>query len=379
MILQTTRLLLIGLLSFHPIANAKVVNDKLKLRMNFDDLANYTPGRQVMMDGLHYITHFACAIGQCTWEIRIKAVHPARALNRANSNRDYVVDESLFNPIQNYGIWRYFDNPDESTLPTLGRAPVNLRVILDSEWNDKDLSKSSFGTKMAGKECMGNIRSKLTREIFVPLDGQWSKWVNGALLQKAKPHHWYFVLEDCQGNFLSKFTEAVGIKPHAFLPHVQFEYEMKLLNVDGSHFGFEYWGVPSFTLVTGILATSGAVYFIFKQYSIVTKSQKIHPIVQSVNIALITMVFYLWSHWFHLTTFKGDGIGLPTLDSFAHLARSLGNIGLMICVFAVALGSSLNVDDMTIPGEAFIALSACYGFVLPAHLLRLPSGLWNSF
>jgi len=342
----------------------KYVNDKVKLRMNFDDLSNYEPGRRVMMDGLHYVTHFACEIGRCQWEIRIRAVNPARAVNRANGNRDFVIDTEKFSPVQEYGVWNYFntDDPDMMALNNK-KANINMRVILDAEWEEKNLSRHTFSPKLAGKECMGDIRSRLTRDISVPLSGEWSKELKGTLVQKARPHHWYFVLEDCQGNFIHEFSNQFGIKPHAYLPHVQFEYELTLINSDGSHFGYEYWNLPEFTLIVAIIASIIFIAFIKKQLSRESGSDKSHPVVQAVNISLMCLIVFLWTHWIHYLKFKGDGIGMPFLDGYGHIMRYIGNIALMICVFAVALGYSLHVPEMTIPGEAFLALAICYGFV----------------
>jgi len=347
--------------------NGKYVSDTVRLRLNISDYLSKTDPTfdDVKMDGLHYMTHFACAKGRCSWSLRVRVVNPGRVLKRAGSNRSVMVkDSELFDKYMNK-YDEIFENPesDESKTNLPNSGSVKLRVILDDEWDLKKLSHRDISPKVTGKECLSKVQSRLERDLNVPLNGSWSSSYSGGLIQSYRPHHWYFVLEDCEANYSRAALNMFGLNPGALLPFVAFEYELTLMNSDGSHLGYEYWYIPSYTFIVAVIASVGLGLFLYQQIYVLKSSNKMHPIVNALNIALGCLTFYLYSHWFHLMKFKVDGVGLPFLNGLGFMLRCLGNIGLMCCVFAVALGYSLDLTEMTLPGEPFIALASCYSLV----------------
>lgn len=86
-------------------------------------------------------------------------------------------------------------------------------------------------------------------------------------------------------------------------------------------------------------------------------------VVIAVDIALVCYIIHLFLSRYHLVNSASGGEGHPYWEGFGIILCLVSNMTLVLCIFAVALGYSLNVSAMTIPGEAIIAIAICYAFV----------------
>jgi hypothetical protein len=129
-----------------------------------------------------YLTKFAVSIGKGKWKVRAKFVKP--------------VDAS---------------SPDEQK--------VTVSVYLDENWEESMFQDSCDKKKDSSKRDKG---------VRVPLNGEWSSYVDGTLSQKIRPHVWYFTASDCEGYL-------ADVKP-------RLRFEFTFIQSDGSHFSTEEQG-----------------------------------------------------------------------------------------------------------------------------------------
>lgn len=143
-------------------------------------------------------------------------------------------------------------------------ADLTLDVYLDEEWDEVE----------AMQACNRTVRARTMRTISVPADGNWSAWASGTLIQRVRPHVWYFALHDCNTPLTSM---------------TRFRFEFRALQEDNSEFSVELSGVP--TLVT--MKLIGMAIFMVHFVKLCTKFQKtaeeLHPIVIVLAIAMYCM------------------------------------------------------------------------------------------
>jgi hypothetical protein len=194
-------------------------------------------------------------------------------------------------------------------------------IYLDKKWEEIKNSES----------CQEKFEiSRRKNPIQLPMNGEWSTPVSGALLQGENSRFWYFAIAQC------KLSENTKLK---------IKIELKITNADGSHFSAENSGLqyifPIVTLVFFCALSGNLVRFvrIFKQ------TDRIEPHLVITNIAIAAQFIGVSAETLHLSVYAYNGYGLVMFDMLYQLLEVLSSVTVSFLLIMIATGWTLQTKS----------------------------------
>lgn len=274
-------------------------------------------------DRVHYITQFACDIGECKYRVRAGLRHPMALVAWAASK------------VTNRGQAQRFREIHEA-LQTAQPAKLTIRVVLDDEW------ETSHNLPPCERAELGRGRTT----ISIPFNGTYGNWATNTFRQTYRPHFWYFFAEDCRNGIVDQLTKITGAEAKDFKDFEIF-YELDITQVDGSHLSFEHCGMKKWNVLQLITNICIFVYLFFKQQKVM-KGQRfqLHIMSQLLNASLIASICGNILHIFFLIRLGATGKRLLFLDGVGETMFVMSQVAVSSCLIMIALGVTLNAPEM---------------------------------
>lgn len=275
---------------------------------------------------VHYITKFACGIGQCQYKMRAALKSPYRLL--AWGSRRKAEGKSYADSVK--------------ALQNAESARMLLRVVLDDEW------ERSHDTAPCARAEMGRGRTS----IEVPLNGTFGALGVNTFRQTYKPHFWYFFGEDCRNGVAKAIAAAVGDGVTTEdIRDFEIMYELEITQVGGSQLSYELVGMFKWSALQLVCYGLVLGWMIYKQMEVM-KNQlfKIHIMSQILNAALISSIAGTIFHMVYLLKVGSNGSQYPLLLGLSEACFAVTQIGITSCLILIAMGVTLNVvEKMPLP------------------------------
>uniref|UniRef100_A0A7S1L7D0 GPR180/TMEM145 transmembrane domain-containing protein n=1 Tax=Alexandrium catenella TaxID=2925 RepID=A0A7S1L7D0_ALECA len=169
-------------------------------------------------------------------------------------------------------------------------------------------------------------QAKRVWPAYLPVDGSWSDWVNGSLLQNVRPHVWYFAIRDCK----QALPSAV---------HIDFEFHA--LQEGGSEFSVELYGTQAVAAAKIVLGTAFFPWFCRAAFQSRQSAGSLHPVILVLGIAAVTQYVGYACHWCHLSVYQANGSGVRLLDVLGELCSMLSQILLTSLSIFLAKGYTI--------------------------------------
>lgn len=277
-----------------------------------------------------FVDTFGCAVGECSWELSLRVVHP--------------------------NIHRSHKNNAQPGSNSYERAVVKVRIVLDDAWESNALARNPTCSNIADN-------SRATRFITLPLDGTWSYVQTGQLAQYARPHHWYFVVDDCDDSiFKTLFQEGEGgnnVK-------VQLEWQFGAKQFNGSQLSYELFGTTKMVL-SHILVSVLALLLVIRYHHSGPGGKargggRVHRMLQILILCLLLQMAGNICQLIHIAGYAKNGKGYHGFDLLSEVCSFTAQVALSSILVLISAGYSLNVPDtvkidvVALPLTATIAL-----------------------
>ena len=228
---------------------------------------------------------------------------------------------------------------------------IQMHAMMDENWDEIQsvepcLEKEKF--------------SKLTMDVEIPTNGEWSALIPGHLTQTARPRVWFMVLSDCTGR-ITEITDRSKDK----LWGNKLQIELKFTNTDNSHLSYEEQGLMTPYLiilciyVVIILLNFNIFYKYYKR-----EDQIDYPLLL-VNIVLVIEFWALFCEIVHLATYESNGRGLFIFNLLNQIFDISAQFMIIIIFILVGWGWTINYLNLE-NFEFFLPLLSFVGII---HLL----------
>ncbi|CEM31130.1 unnamed protein product [Vitrella brassicaformis CCMP3155] len=198
-----------------------------------------------------------------------------------------------------------------------------LLIFLDNHWIEVDRLPA----------CERSKKVMTTRQVIVQKDNEWSPWVTGVLHQSIRPHVWYFAFSDCQ--------ELLGPTSGPF--PVMFESVM--LQEDGSQFSYELLGTRFAAAMQALSYIVMMLVFLKRELELM-RTQPLHPIIQVLNVAILSSAAGSLLNMTHLFFYAHNGTGLTLCDVLSEVLSMLSQMLVTTILLLIALGYTLRTGDL---------------------------------
>ncbi|CAG9319741.1 unnamed protein product [Blepharisma stoltei] len=198
---------------------------------------------------------------------------------------------------------------------------LQFSIFIDEEW-EQDLSSLSCTEK--------NKRAKLTYDLALPLDGQFSGDIVGELSQSVRPHVWYFVISDCN-NLLND--------------HARVKVEITMRNEGRNHLSVEQMGLKSIYLVLAVIFLLGLGANILKLIKYFRKEEEVQLTMVWLNMAIFFQFLSMIVSYFNLTIYESNGRGLGALDFIEQALILVSQLTITCLLIIIAEGWTIQYSD----------------------------------
>jgi hypothetical protein len=231
--------------------------------------------------------------------------------------------------------WRYFSKFGMG----LGEGTYDLRVRLQEPWSIATDSQIAFQVYLdedwpsvetvspcdRGKRDM----ARNTWHPTVKKTGAWSQWQRGSLLQRVRPHIWYFALSDCRPSPGRNST-------------LNLEFEFHARQENGSEFSFEAQHMLLAQTLMLCLFTVFLAWFARRcQTSWRSTGGVMHPVVWCLTAAVGLQYAAQALHVGHLWRFAFDGVGAWTIDALSENLFMASQVLHTTLILIIAQGHTL--------------------------------------
>jgi len=184
----------------------------------------------------------------------------------------------------------------------------------------------------------GAIRMKLDAQHPDKLESdgystmKFSPYQSHSIIQHSRPHYWYAVLLNCDGNV-----------DH----HDPVHFDLQLLNDGNSHFSSDesamLWFMSLVFLVMNIVS-----FFIGRrlQYHFKRRKPYFHPVIVVLAFALVLQYPSLLLRVLHLLVYSYDGVGTPMLYFLGRFLQEVSKTVLLILMSVISQGWTISNDEL---------------------------------
>lgn len=227
---------------------------------------------------------------------------------------------SKFAPDKGISTWKMkvkFVKPINETSEEF--AMFKGSVYIDMKWQDAQSQRSCETREKATQRF---------REISIPLNGEWSKTVDGTLVTKDSYHFWYFTLSSCS------ISQRQKVK-----------VEIQFTQPDGSQFSIEEQGL-NYIFITLLM-----IFLVFlcrnlkKLISSFKKTENLETHLLILNIAITCEFLAILCEVVHLWIYSNNGKGLAALDVFYQIFDSLSSMAVTILLIIISTGWTIKYRD----------------------------------
>lgn len=188
-----------------------------------------------------------------------------------------------------------------------------------------------LGKHSADKSAIGKITKSETSFANDEESGdQITEWrFEWTLDQKERTHGWFVIAADCA-------LEQYGTKV------APMTYEVTLLNPGGDHLTADEHGMPViyFTLSLLMIATGVYMVVLAKKHADDTNG-KVHLAVKIFGVSFALQFLSIASESVHLWFYRGDGMGLHSLDLLSELCEAFSSLLISFVLICLACGWTL--------------------------------------
>ncbi|OMJ87697.1 hypothetical protein SteCoe_10541 [Stentor coeruleus] len=192
-------------------------------------------------------------------------------------------------------------------------------VYIDTKWQDA-LSQSSCEAQEKATQRY--------REISIPLNGEWSKSVDGTMVTKDSYHFWYFALSSCS------ISQRQKVK-----------VEIQFTQPDGSQFSIEEQGLNNIFIAVLVIFLIFLYRNLKKLISNFKKTDNLEIHLLILNIAIACEFIAILCEVVHLWIYSSNGKGLGALDVFYQIFDSLSSISITILLIIISTGWTIKYKD----------------------------------
>jgi len=213
---------------------------------------------------------------------------------------------------------------------------LDFHVFLDEQWGDAE-ALSSCSLKSA--------KAKRTQPLYLGEAGEWSAWAVGTLVQKMRPHIWYFAVSDC--------NQDLGGSS------LSFDYEIQLTQVDDSEFSVEMRGMLTWNFLALVGLSAFIACYWVRCCSFVESAGGLHQVIWALTAAISLQFVAQVLHTLHLWRYQVDGTGMQTLDLMSEVLFMLSQVVQTTLLIAIGMGYTLfpSRDDRMIIVKCIALLS----------------------
>eukprot|EP00445_Apocalathium_hangoei_P043291 CAMPEP_0203969728 /NCGR_PEP_ID=MMETSP0359-20131031/97603_1 /ASSEMBLY_ACC=CAM_ASM_000338 /TAXON_ID=268821 /ORGANISM="Scrippsiella Hangoei, Strain SHTV-5" /LENGTH=432 /DNA_ID=CAMNT_0050907669 /DNA_START=42 /DNA_END=1338 /DNA_ORIENTATION=- len=227
-----------------------------------------------------YVGKFGFAIGQGTYEARLKETVPG-------------------------------------SLP-LGTS-LQLEVYIDEDWPHVETMT---------EVCRKKERSRRTRDIAIGSEaGEWGPLAKGSIAQNVRPHVWYFAISDCRGT-LKNGTYGL-------------DFEIEFKQDGGSHFSVELQWATSANLLTLLGCSAFLWSFCRRSRSFLQRTGSLHPVIWSLGGVVILQYLAQCLHTGHLAIYRSDGQGSRGMELLSEVLFVLCQVIQSSLLVTIGMGYTL--------------------------------------
>lgn len=228
---------------------------------------------------------------------------------------------------------------------------VQMHSLMDENWDEIQYIE----------DCRDKERfSKLTLDVEVPTNGEWSDKTIGHLTQMTRPRVWFMVLSDCN-NHIRDLSEKGKDK----LWGNKIQIEIQYINTNKSHLSFEEQGLMGpYLIILLIYIVIIALNFnvFFKYYR---KEEEVDYPLLLVNIVLVIEFWALLLEVLHLIIYESNGKGFFLFNLLNQILDISAQFLIVVIFILVGWGWTINYMNLE-NFEFFLPLLAFIGII---HLL----------
>lgn len=228
---------------------------------------------------------------------------------------------------------------------------IQLHSMMDENWDQIQ----------AMENCHEKEKfSKLTIDMDLPTNGEWSFTHTGHLSQHTRPRVWFMVLSDCNGR-IQDLSEKAKDK----LWGNKLQIEMNFINTNKSHLSYEEQGLMTpylFILFIYLVIMVLNFNILYKYYK---REEEVDYPLLLINIALFVEFLALVFEILHLTIYENNGRGLFLFNLFNQIFDISAQFLIIIIFVLVGWGWTINYMNLE-NFEFFLPLLAFVGII---HLL----------
>lgn len=233
---------------------------------------------------------------------------------------------------------------------------LHLHALMDEHWDEVQNIEN----------CQEREHlSRLTLDIDIPTNGEWSHKIIGHLTQTARPRVWFIVLSDCE-NRIQDLSEKAKDK----LWGNKLQIEMNFINTNHSHLSYEEQGLmlPYCIILIIFLIIFGMNFNIFYKYY--KKEEQIDYPLLLVNIVVVVEFWALLFEIFHLLIYESNGKGFFLFNLLNQIFDITAQFMIIVIFILVGWGWTINYMNLE-DFEFFLPLLSFVGII---HLLIVGLG-----
>lgn len=204
------------------------------------------------------------------------------------------------------------------------KVEIQLGLYTGQQWTSALLEKNC-------EERLQEAKKIVTVELTG--NSEWSIPIQGKLIQKNKPHVWYFVLSDC----------------HRRLGTRKIKYEISIMNPENSHFSVEMQGVKSIyscLLLVLLIALGKNLYSLTK---FCRDDEEVQVPVVWLNFSIAFQVLGVLFFYLHLYLYESDGEGISAFNFFGEAFSLISSLSITTLLIMIASGWTITYSEFPMP------------------------------
>lgn len=195
---------------------------------------------------------------------------------------------------------------------------LDFHVFLDEHWGNVE-SLSSCNLR--------NADARRTQALYLTEPGVWSAWTSGTLIQKMRPHIWYFAMSNC--------NQELGGGP------LSLEYEIHMTQFDGSELSVELRNMIAWNSMGLVCLGAFIVRYSARCLAFASSAGGLHQVIWVLSATIALQFSGQALHTLHLWKYQSDGIGITSMDLLSEVLVMLSQVVQTTLLIAIAMGYTL--------------------------------------